>query len=206
MLKELFSRFGEVESARVMRDDKGDSRKFGFVCFADSTTAEKCIRESSLLVVNEKSIFVARFVPRSERRKQTAQKMEERGRQPRAGPISVTGMTVMGNMAYPQPGGPPMMPGPMIQPGAMAPPGYPFPPQYPMANYQFAMFPDNPQLVPGPVINQQDREKLRQTIMEEKGQTSPLLGRLRELSDEQVKHLVTDQELLRKWYEADNSR
>ena len=43
-LGELFSEFGEVTSAAIMRDGTGESKGFGFVCFADSSSAEKAMK------------------------------------------------------------------------------------------------------------------------------------------------------------------
>ena len=43
-LSKLFSSFGTVISACVMRDSEGRSRGFGFVCFEDSASAEKAAK------------------------------------------------------------------------------------------------------------------------------------------------------------------
>lgn len=40
-LAELFKEFGEIQSAAIMRDGHGQSKGFGFVCFADASSAEK---------------------------------------------------------------------------------------------------------------------------------------------------------------------
>jgi RNA recognition motif-containing protein len=40
-LSELFKEFGEIQSAAIMRDGHGQSKGFGFVCFADGSSAEK---------------------------------------------------------------------------------------------------------------------------------------------------------------------
>ena len=40
-LAELFKEFGEIQSAAIMRDGTGASKGFGFVCFTDSSSAEK---------------------------------------------------------------------------------------------------------------------------------------------------------------------
>ncbi|KAK8882937.1 hypothetical protein M9Y10_045583 [Tritrichomonas musculus] len=41
-LNRIFSQFGNVESAKVMRDNESNSTKFGFVCFETEQQAEKC--------------------------------------------------------------------------------------------------------------------------------------------------------------------
>lgn len=42
-LAELFQEFGEIANAAIMRDGQGQSKGFGFVCFADASAAEKAI-------------------------------------------------------------------------------------------------------------------------------------------------------------------
>ena len=51
-LEELFSKFGEIKSAVVLKDDKGESKGFGFVCFANPEDAQKALDE-----MNDKKIF-----------------------------------------------------------------------------------------------------------------------------------------------------
>lgn len=43
-LAELFKDFGDVQSAAIMRDGTGESKGFGFVCFANSSSAEKAMQ------------------------------------------------------------------------------------------------------------------------------------------------------------------
>ena len=43
-LGELFTEFGDVQSAAIMRDATGESKGFGFVCFKESGAAEKAIQ------------------------------------------------------------------------------------------------------------------------------------------------------------------
>jgi RNA recognition motif-containing protein len=42
-LVDLFKEYGNVQSASIMRDENGDSKGFGFVCFDDTTAAESAI-------------------------------------------------------------------------------------------------------------------------------------------------------------------
>ena len=44
-LKKLFEKYGEVSSVVISRDDKGNSRGFGFVCFKNSLDAAKALKE-----------------------------------------------------------------------------------------------------------------------------------------------------------------
>ena len=40
-LRQMFSEFGEIESAFVQKDDNGKLRDYGYVCFKEPTDAEK---------------------------------------------------------------------------------------------------------------------------------------------------------------------
>ena len=51
-LIELFSKFGKINSAIVLKDEKGESKGFGFVCFEKPEDAEKAQKE-----MNGKKIF-----------------------------------------------------------------------------------------------------------------------------------------------------
>lgn len=51
-LKQQFGKFGNITSAKVMRDERGQSRGFGFVCFSNSDEANKAIME-----MNGKMLF-----------------------------------------------------------------------------------------------------------------------------------------------------
>ncbi|KAJ8601909.1 hypothetical protein CTAYLR_002698 [Chrysophaeum taylorii] len=68
-LREKFSQFGTITSARVMREPQtGASRGFGFVCFSTPDEATKAQQEMNGKHINNKPIFVA-----------LAQRKEERG-------------------------------------------------------------------------------------------------------------------------------
>ena len=51
-LIELFSKFGKINSAIVLKDEKGESKGFGFVCFENPEDAEKAKNE-----MNGKKVF-----------------------------------------------------------------------------------------------------------------------------------------------------
>lgn len=44
-LKEMFSDFGEIESAKIVTDDEGRSKGFGFVVFKSKKNGKKAIKE-----------------------------------------------------------------------------------------------------------------------------------------------------------------
>lgn len=65
-LKTVFSRFGEIESAKVQTDKSGRSLKYGFVCFKNKKDAKKCIENANNIVINKKKCYVNLIVPKIE--------------------------------------------------------------------------------------------------------------------------------------------
>jgi len=63
-----FAQFGTITSSKVMRDDKGNSRGFGFVCFSNPEEATKAITEMNGRILVSKPIYVALAQRREERR------------------------------------------------------------------------------------------------------------------------------------------
>ena len=62
-LKEMFSRYGEVEAVKIMRDEHGNGRNFGFVRYVNKDDAEKCIDGAGLdLKFGAKTAFVSKAV------------------------------------------------------------------------------------------------------------------------------------------------
>jgi polyadenylate-binding protein len=60
-LAKLFSglSFGQITSCKVMSDDKGNSRGFGFVCYTNPEDASKAVTEMNGKMVANKPIYVA---------------------------------------------------------------------------------------------------------------------------------------------------
>ena len=103
-----FAQFGTITSAKIMKDDAGASRGFGFVCFENQEEATKAVTEMSGKMVAGKPIYVA-----------LAQRKELRQQQLNAAHAARTGMA-RGPMGMP--GGMMFMPGmmggrPMMMPG-----------------------------------------------------------------------------------------
>lgn len=70
MLCEAFSPFGTITSARVMTDDNGVSRGFGFVCYSTSEEAQRAIGEMHNREFKGKHLFVS-IAQRRDNRKTT---------------------------------------------------------------------------------------------------------------------------------------
>jgi polyadenylate-binding protein len=79
-LTDLFAQWGEVESVKIQSDGQGRSKKFGFVCYATVEGAQRCIRESTLLKIGGKQVYVAEVVPADRRRQQNLMASQTRGR------------------------------------------------------------------------------------------------------------------------------
>jgi len=67
-LKEIFSQFGEIEEATVIKDKfSGRSKGFGFVTFSDDAAANKAISEMNDKEVDGRKIKVNEAKPMEER-------------------------------------------------------------------------------------------------------------------------------------------
>lgn len=87
-LHEVFAPFGTITSAKIMRDDKGVSRGFGFVCFMSPEEATKAVTEMHLKLMNAKPLYVGL----AEKREQRVQRLQHRYRMPNPrGPTDIMG-------------------------------------------------------------------------------------------------------------------
>ncbi|KAM6925403.1 polyadenylate-binding protein 1-like isoform 2-T2 [Xenentodon cancila] len=76
-LKEIFSVFGKTLSVRVMKDEKGRSRGFGFVNYAHHEDAQKAVDEMNGKELNGKTIYVGRAQKRLERQGELKRKFDQ---------------------------------------------------------------------------------------------------------------------------------
>jgi polyadenylate-binding protein len=110
-LRQEFSASGTITSAKVMRDDKGNSKGFGFVCFATPDEATKAVTEMNGKMIGAKPIYVA-----------LAQRKDQRKAQLEAQHMRANGVRM-------QQGGVPMYPGAVFYPQPMMRgPNYVYPP------------------------------------------------------------------------------
>lgn len=58
-LQKEFSAYGTITSAKVMVDDKGSSKGFGFVCFSTPEEATKAVTEMNNRIIVSKPLYVA---------------------------------------------------------------------------------------------------------------------------------------------------
>jgi polyadenylate-binding protein len=107
-LRQEFSVYGVITSAKVMRDDKtGASKGFGFVCFSAPDEATKAVTEMNGRMIGSKPIYVALAQRKDVRRSQLEAQMAQRNQ-------------MRMQQAMPMPGAPGYMPG---APMFYAPPG-----------------------------------------------------------------------------------
>ena len=79
-LIELFSKYGKINSAIVLKDEKGESKGFGFVCFEKPEDAEKAKNEmNGKKIFNdvEKELYVSFALKKAERKEELI-KMKEK--------------------------------------------------------------------------------------------------------------------------------
>lgn len=136
-LRAEFSVCGTITSARIMKDDKGRSKGFGFVCFSTPEEATKAVTEFNGRLIVGKPIYVGLAQKRDQRRAQLEAQFSARNAsirmQQQAQASGVTGSPIFGPMFYP-PGGrgfvyPPQMMGRGRFPARAMPPFIPgFPP------------------------------------------------------------------------------
>lgn len=71
-LREEFSAYGTITSAKVMMDDKDNSKGFGFVCFSSPEEATKAVTEMNGRILVSKPLYVALAQRKEERKAQLA--------------------------------------------------------------------------------------------------------------------------------------
>lgn len=109
-LRKEFSPFGTLTSCRVMRDDKGISRGFGFVCFSTPEEATKAVTEMNGKMMGKKPLYVCL----AQRKEVRQAQLEAQRIAAAAGGLRIPG-AVPGSL-YPQPGAPMFYPQPGMPP------------------------------------------------------------------------------------------
>merc|ERR1719305_1995380 len=74
---DTFSVFGNILSCMVAQDADGGSKGYGFVHFETEEAAMNAIQKVNGMLLNEKKVFVGRFVPRKEREKELGEKAKK---------------------------------------------------------------------------------------------------------------------------------
>merc|ERR1712142_200954 len=77
-LRSEFSTYGTITSAKVMKDERGNSKGFGFVCFSSPDEATKAVTEMNGRILVTKPLYVALAQRKEERRAQLASQFMQR--------------------------------------------------------------------------------------------------------------------------------
>lgn len=105
-LRAEFAPFGTITSCKVMRDDKINSKGFGFVCYSTPEEATRSVTEMNGRIIGTKPLYVAlaqrREVRKAQLEAQHAQRAKMRQNAPAMGPMYPPGAPVF---YPPQPGG-----------------------------------------------------------------------------------------------------
>uniref|UniRef100_A0A8C7YTR9 Polyadenylate-binding protein n=1 Tax=Oryzias sinensis TaxID=183150 RepID=A0A8C7YTR9_9TELE len=76
-LKELFGNYGPALSVRVMTDDTGKSKGFGFVSFERHEDAQKAVDDMNGKELNGRQVYVGRAQKKGERQNELKRKFEQ---------------------------------------------------------------------------------------------------------------------------------
>lgn len=154
-LRAEFEPFGTITSCKVMRDDKGTSKGFGFVCFSSPDEATKAVAEMNNKMIGTKPLYVSLAQRREVRRQQLESQIAQRNqiRMQQAAAAGIPGGYINGPIYYPPgPGFPPQNRNMMGygQPGMMPPrPRYPNGPGMPPVPGPYGQGPPQPYGMPG---------------------------------------------------------
>jgi polyadenylate-binding protein len=77
-LRQEFSVFGTITSHKIVTDDKGNSKGFGFVCFSSPEEATKAVTEFNGRMLGSKPVYVALAQRKEVRRQQLIQQHQQR--------------------------------------------------------------------------------------------------------------------------------
>lgn len=81
-LRSLFEPFGTITSVKIMTNDKGQSKLFGFVCFSSPNEANKALSEMNSFMVRGKPLYVAMAQRKEQRRVYLEQQYSHKMRNP----------------------------------------------------------------------------------------------------------------------------
>merc|ERR1719443_1046356 len=81
--RKAFEEYGTITSCKIMRDDKGQGKGFGFVCYTTPEEATKAVTEMNGKILAQKPIYVALAQRKEQRRAQLEAQIAQRVQQTR---------------------------------------------------------------------------------------------------------------------------
>jgi polyadenylate-binding protein len=107
-LRAEFELYGTITSSKIMRDEKGTSKGFGFVCFSTPDEATKAVAELNNKMIGNKPLYVSLAQRKDVRRQQLESQINQRNqiRMQQAAAAGINGY-ISGPMYYGAPGFPP---------------------------------------------------------------------------------------------------
>ena len=75
-LTELFEKYGQITSLKIMKGDDGKSKGFGFVSYEDPGEAEAAVEELNNKDMDGKTMYVGRAQKKAERQAELKKKFE----------------------------------------------------------------------------------------------------------------------------------
>merc|ERR1719220_838944 len=76
-LYDTFSQFGNILSCKIVKDDKAQSKGYGFVHFEQDESANDAIRQVNGMMLQERKVFVGRFKNRGDRVREVGEKNKQ---------------------------------------------------------------------------------------------------------------------------------
>ncbi|KAH3901877.1 probable Polyadenylate-binding protein, cytoplasmic and nuclear [Saccharomycodes ludwigii] len=204
-LVELFSPYGTITSTKLMRDENGNSKGFGFVCFETPEEANRAIAEMSQRIVADKPLYVAIAQRKDERRSKLAQEFQAKNNMrffPPAGmPAQFGGVAPVMYNIYPGANGPvpPQMAGRFMQHPQMMNKQM----SYGVPAPQQGFPPRNDFMMPQPtkqIIGEQLYEKVSKKTSGNEAAAGKITGMLLELPYQEVHQLLQDEGFFEKQF------
>jgi polyadenylate-binding protein len=76
-LYDTFSAFGNILSCKVVTDEVGNSKGYGFVHFEAQDTADNAIAKVNGMLLNDKKVYVSKWISRKERLEKLGQAAQQ---------------------------------------------------------------------------------------------------------------------------------
>jgi len=76
-LRQMFEKFGKIASAKVVTDENGKSKGFGFVSFEEAESAEGAVSDINGMEINGRQIYAGRAQKKAERQAELKERFEK---------------------------------------------------------------------------------------------------------------------------------